>query len=306
VTASFDRLITVFPILWFCLNCLGRRAQHLAITTLELTTLGFILCTLGTYYLWFHKPMDVGVPVVLGPNATIAQLLIDADDSARAPYKCTPLDFIRRERARWQVHWTYWMNILRKLKIEFATRTRPINKIPDDYFHPISRKATCFLVLAPISFAALHIRGWNFPFVTRIEQILWHISTLAIMTSIIGYWFVDLFTWKIVPFLRSHIFSSRSSHEETQEQEVAVLGHKHSQLQFSSTVLPNISSSLRNNLRDRHPPLDIPLKALIPVIICGTVYCFAREYIFEAFIYLRSLPPSAYETVAWSAFIPHF
>src|SRR5271155_5787431 len=48
------RLITVVQILWFTLNTLGRAIQRLAITTLELTTLGFIMCTLGTYCLWAH------------------------------------------------------------------------------------------------------------------------------------------------------------------------------------------------------------------------------------------------------------
>jgi len=53
------RFISVLQILWFSFNCIARASQGLAITTLELTTLGFILCTLGTSYFWFHKPMDV-------------------------------------------------------------------------------------------------------------------------------------------------------------------------------------------------------------------------------------------------------
>jgi hypothetical protein len=52
------RFIAVFQILWFSINCIGRVIQGLAIATLELTTLGFIVCTLGTYCLWAHKPLD--------------------------------------------------------------------------------------------------------------------------------------------------------------------------------------------------------------------------------------------------------
>lgn len=59
------RFIAVFQILWFCINCLGRVVQGLAITTLELSTLGFILCTLGTYYFWAYKPKDVGQAIIL-------------------------------------------------------------------------------------------------------------------------------------------------------------------------------------------------------------------------------------------------
>ena len=56
-----------------------------------------------------------------------------------------------------------------------------------------------------------------------------------------------------------------------------------------------------------NPRSQIPLAALLPVIFCSAVYIISRAYIIlESFIDLRALPPSAYQTVAWSAFIPHF
>src|SRR4051812_1289419 len=67
------RIIIVLQILWFSLNAIGRAAQNLAITTLELTTLGFIICTLGTYFFWFHKPLDVRSHMVLHCEYTHAQ-----------------------------------------------------------------------------------------------------------------------------------------------------------------------------------------------------------------------------------------
>lgn len=41
------RAITVGQILWFVVSCIGRACQRLAITTLELTTIGFAVTTIG-------------------------------------------------------------------------------------------------------------------------------------------------------------------------------------------------------------------------------------------------------------------
>ena len=136
------RFVTIFQILWFSLNCLGRALQNLSVTTLELTTLGFILCTLGTSYFWIDKPMDVLRPIILRPNISIATILVNAGESAREPYKTTPLDnFVGHDRWSWCLYWGYWMNILGKLGIRFSARKRPVDKVPDDNFPPPSRGA---------------------------------------------------------------------------------------------------------------------------------------------------------------------
>jgi hypothetical protein len=51
---GFARGFTVVQIGWFCVQCIGRAFQHLPISTLELTTLTFIFCTLCTYFFWHH------------------------------------------------------------------------------------------------------------------------------------------------------------------------------------------------------------------------------------------------------------
>jgi hypothetical protein len=49
------RAIIIIQVGWFTVNSIGRAVQHLAITTGELTVLGFILCTFGTTFSWFHN-----------------------------------------------------------------------------------------------------------------------------------------------------------------------------------------------------------------------------------------------------------
>lgn len=60
--AGVVRLITVCQILWFCINCFGRLAQHLVLTTMELSVLSYIMCTTGTAILWASNQWMLDIP----------------------------------------------------------------------------------------------------------------------------------------------------------------------------------------------------------------------------------------------------
>ena len=296
------RTITVCQILWFVIGCVARAMQHLAVTILELTTLGFIVCTIGTYYFWFHKPTDIGEAIVLKPDATIQEILIEAGGCAEEPYRRTPLDFVGREKNSWVLYWSFWFNILRKLGIRFATKKRPINKIPDDEFHSLSTASLCILFMSQTSYAAVHLSGWNYTFPTHSEAVYWHIATLNTIISIVIYWIADIYCFSVLPLLRKKPSLLPTSEKETKSE-----GQSHPLVTSIVAKLQNAANVLRNNSAGRDPTLYVPLKALIPVTLSAATYCLARGYIIiESFISLRGLPPSAYESVSWSEFLPHF
>lgn len=74
------RLITILQALWFTVNCIWRPIQGLSLTTLELTTVSFILFMLATSLSWMHKPLDVSRPTILRSETPIAQILMEASD----------------------------------------------------------------------------------------------------------------------------------------------------------------------------------------------------------------------------------
>ena len=76
------------------LHCLGRAAQHLTFTTLELTTVAFVCCTLPTYYFWLRKPLDVFTPTIIKIEFSMADIIAGGGDAAKEDYKQTPLDFV--------------------------------------------------------------------------------------------------------------------------------------------------------------------------------------------------------------------
>ena len=72
---SVAKLFTIVQTGWFILQCLARLKQQISITTLELSTIAFVVCTIGTNIMWWAKPKDVFVPIVLEIDYTLEGLL---------------------------------------------------------------------------------------------------------------------------------------------------------------------------------------------------------------------------------------
>ena len=257
------RFITVCQILWFSIGSIARVVQRLDLTTMELSTLAFIICTLGTYVLWARKPMDVENAIILTPNTTIGEILIRAGNRAREPFRATPLDFVCRERSSWYLYWTYWMNIVRKLRLMYPIKRGPVEMIPDDNFPPLTGVSHVVLFLFQASYAAVLFFGWNYIFPTDIERLLWRISTVYTLAAITLYWIVDLYSWHLHPFFRK-LTGQLLLHEKFDNQSVILCPRSQPKSKLRTCV-----AHLRNNssLYDSH--MDIPLKALIPVTLLG-------------------------------------
>ena len=60
---GFSKTIALGQTLWFVVQCLARRAQHLDVTLVELLTLSLAVLNGVMYYLWWNKPLDVRCPV---------------------------------------------------------------------------------------------------------------------------------------------------------------------------------------------------------------------------------------------------
>lgn len=317
------RLITVCQILWYFVGTIGRAFQGLTITLLELATLGFVMCTLGSYFCWFHKPMDIGRPFVLETNATLQDILLNAGHSAanaiiqecllgpekstQRTYRRTPLDFAGRKDWSFTLCWDYGFKILSKLGIHFLDKKRPIVKIPDDYFPELSSGANCVAFLGHTGYAAIHISGWNFGFVTQTEKLLWRVTTLGIMISILLFWIIHLCWWVLpsaltrgesqAPKRVSRISTAESLSNKTRARKASSLMER----------LHTVKEKLWSICLPHDPTVDIPLLALVPVLMCCAVYVISRAYvILEGFISLRALPPDAYQSVDWMVWLPHF
>ena len=294
------RAITVLQTLWFVINSVARWIQHLDVTTFELTTLGFIFCTLGTHVCWAHKPADVEVSEILECRAPISHILRMAGDDAKQPYTNTPLDFIGRQEWSWSLWWSFLLNVGRKMHIRFRPKVRPIARFPNDNWPQIPTAGIYALGIVDMMYASIYVAGWNVWFATNIERILWRASTTTILGIVFSYLLIETYAFHIYPSFPKRF---RKLFEDTKK----TPSRTRTWLSKSTPGKYHRAAMwMRNNSQNRDKKLKFPLKASIPITITGFVYALARAYILmECVVALRVLPPGAYETVNWSNFLPH-
>lgn len=295
------RLITVCQCLWFIFSMCGRASLRLAITTGELTTAAFIVCSVATTFCWYNKPADVRTPEFIATDTTIEQILADAGDVAKGPCRYTPLDFVTRKEWPWSLYWSNWTNILRKLHIVIYEKRRPVDRFQNTLIYEPSMLGYGIFLLLTVIYASIFICGWNYKFPTVTEQHLWRISSVAVLISAFLFWAVGHFAFSVYP---THIrpFLEARKCERVIDEEASP---NPTWIRFKRRAR-RVGDRIKNNSIERDPDLTVPLKAILPMYVIGVVYCHARAYIFlEDILQLRSLPASAYSTVDWIDFWPH-
>ena len=63
--SNLAKTLVCLQALWFCVQCLVRFGQDLAISLLELNVFGYAICALLMYLLWWDKPLDIEEPTIL-------------------------------------------------------------------------------------------------------------------------------------------------------------------------------------------------------------------------------------------------
>lgn len=282
------RIFTIFQIVWFVVDLAGRRAQNLTITCGELTTAAFIVCSFGTVLCWIYKPADITTSAIIETNATIAEILCKAGDRAAAPYSRTPLDFVSRKEWPWSIYWSNWINILRCLGIVFGPQARPVNRFENTYSLELPGNTKWIFFGVTAAYSGIFVAGWNYSFPTQTELILWRAAAGTMCASLVAYWVITEFGFVWWPFLekefRGEAKDASDIEKVSKPSSLVHSGRLKSKLKYAAACV-------RNNTVSQDPQFNVPLKAIL----------FVADI-----IQLRSLPTSAYDTVDWSKFLPHF
>lgn len=321
--AESDRLarfITIFQVVWFSVNSIARAIQRLQITTLELTTLAFIPCMITTSFCWYYKPSSIGRATVLECETPLADILKAAGHQAREPYRNTPLDFVSREEWSISLLWAHDLNILRKLHIMFFARkmkARPITRIPNDNWPRVGFRGGVIMGAMAFFYSAIFVMGWRFPFPTRVECILWRVSSLGTLafSVLIGIGEVTGFRMYLPHKRRSRKVITSENPVNGMDLESFPAASSpgkptpHKSWYGSSYVAVQarrMAAKYRNNSPDNDPALEVPLRILIPMTALCAFYSLFRVYfLLEDLLSLRALPPSAFKTVSWPNWFPH-
>ena len=197
--------------------------------------------------------------------------------------------------------WAYYTQILKNIWNfiwKQPKKRKPFTHIPSDYWpRPSSIHREFLGGLVILAFAATFMIGWNFPFPTQAERIIWRVASVfnlvygAVGGFTVWYWL------ELAP-----------SRERRNNQHLPGSTSKVNEKGVSKwrTLASKITAKLRNNSPDNDPQLEMPLRFFMPCIVLCAFYCIFRAYILvEDIIGLRSLPSSAYESVDWSRYLPH-
>ena len=96
---GIGKLLICFQAAWMIIQCIGRLANQLPLTMLEINTLGHVFCALALYTIWYHKPQDMNDPISLHIEVSDSDLVSDLHSrSSRAGPFSTPEDI-----ANWSV-----------------------------------------------------------------------------------------------------------------------------------------------------------------------------------------------------------
>ena len=294
----FARVITVIQILWFFLNCAGRVAQHRAVTTIEITTLALFFVRLEPLF-WYHKPSDVISPIILTIDQSAEDILRNAGKEADKPWFRTPLDFVGQQEWSWSRYWSFWMGILRGLGDHFCVKTTSNRQDFERHFPADHKGHLRYMFIIHAMYVTINFLGWNLEFPSPTELLLWRIAAIANLCAIEVPWVIDRSLFVLYPKLVAMYQKRRG-----------IASEDNLELPRLATNVPRkrrIGDSIRNNTVGQEPEKTIRLTALLPITVCAGVYAIARAYVLlEDLMNLRALPPTAYQTVQWSLFIPHF
>ncbi|KAK7028218.1 hypothetical protein VNI00_014908 [Paramarasmius palmivorus] len=265
--------IAVIQTIWFIVQVIARAVEGLAITELEIVTVGFAILNFGTYFLWWNKPLRVRHPVrvywrqmeksgagetgegkggiwgtrwegagAIGKYIYATDLLFENEgpDNILLRLLLLPLWI------PWHIFSVCFQILIDRDDSNLAI---PISSRLDN--DPLHLYITVYGIAA--LFGAIHCIPWVFQFPTHTEQLLWRISAVAVAVGPIAMGFL-------------HGFNER-------------LNNTTGWIRFIATIIL----------------LFLPLAYAV----------FRITLLVIAFTALRDLSPSAYQTVQWTTFIPH-
>ncbi|KAF8998935.1 hypothetical protein BDQ17DRAFT_1328541 [Cyathus striatus] len=161
---GLSKFILIIQTLWFVIKCIGRHAQGLALTQLEVATLAVISSTFMLCIIWWHKPLDVRHPIYLNIVMVSSQRVIVEEQDLLKTTGGVPRTLAAE----------------RRISTYFAA-----DKAHPNMLKTILIKQNSISSLGGAVLGLVHCISWGSQFPTTVERNLWRISALAVAVSAI-------------------------------------------------------------------------------------------------------------------------
>lgn len=244
--------------------------------------------------------MNVNRPIMLKSTASISDIRRRYHPNPDTQWYQTPLDFLSRQEWFISRFWRYYTQMLHHLHIPLFTRpnARLYDRIPSDNYPIIDFWAEIICTPIIILFSCMLCFAWNYYFPSAAEKTLWRISSIYMLVYGVG---GGLFSG----YCHRFIFKDRLEREKLlplfkEGPRTGRVGRR------IVRRIEDLASKLRNIDPGRDPDLEIPVRILIPITILCMLYAICRGFVLaEDLVGLRDLPPTAFQTVSWSQYVPH-
>lgn len=261
------RVLAIVQIVWVLVQCIARAAQHLPLTTLEISTLAYIPCAILAYILWWNKPYEVSIPTRLRLNPQGADNIHFNLDEKAIPHREPTAGHCKHTRYLETRRLFESQQIYRTQKYRTYETTRQCIEVVRSSLEPVGifgfSSIAIFLVVG-----AIHLAAWNFYFPSVFERWAWRICSVVITTIIPLSWVVTAVLLRVV---------SHQWWDGTEDKDMLK--------EFKTTRW--IGKGMQG--------------------CALAIYSLARLYLLvEVFMGLRASPVGVYKTPEWTNYLPHF
>ncbi|KAK4142528.1 uncharacterized protein C8A04DRAFT_29802 [Dichotomopilus funicola] len=297
------KLLTAVQILWIVVQWIARKVDGLAITLLEVHVLIGIPYTLIAYFFWWSKPLDVSMPIVLPichhlpPDSdTFGQWRLSASQS------CAELD--GRDSGPSRHHQPMRPRRASPSLLSVITRAGY------DFAWNFDQRAELLSALMAVINGCLHATAWVSHFPTTVERDLWRAACLGVTLGPVAIYVIVRETDLECRGLQ---FLHRLATRDVKSLKTAKNLINEAVVEMWALIVrpSSVETSAGNRDSVRGMPAAWPTwcrhLVALALMICGAIYTASMWYfIVEAFISLRGIPASAYRTVDWTNYWPHF
>lgn len=170
---ALSKGFVLVQVMWFVMQCIARRIQHLPIAELEVVTLAYTIVNVAIYGFWWYKPLSVMCPV------PIAGRPLDAPTEHEVKFTFNWGDW-----GQWQVAMLYFLKIVDGSQDDITILSK-MKQVPTFYAgkpNKVQKTFASVVVLAiAVVFGSIHCIAWLSLFPSRTEQLLWRVSSIAIL-----------------------------------------------------------------------------------------------------------------------------
>ncbi|THU76973.1 hypothetical protein K435DRAFT_894766 [Dendrothele bispora CBS 962.96] len=283
-TDFLTKFIAVVQTTWFILQCIARKTEGLVVTDLEIVTLAFALLNIATYVLWWNKPQRVRYPVKIDYcRSAKSKVKIKKDRSIKGGVETMLTSFrdwlSRKSNVAWKsfTDWIEepWKGLIRHswpVRITIFLIWDATTSFTRNTIHLYSGKGSYQKGLESTPSSAYFTFLLLFLIFGGVHCAPWNSTFPTPLEQIL--WRISAVTVTACPFVILFLLVI--------------------QLPFARGDIPTYTQMFCS-------VLSVPIGFFLSL-----AYIWARiTLIVIAFMELRALPPSAYQTVDWARFIPH-